>query len=123
MRDWEPIKAICDKATPGPWEVESQDGYSFADVECDTHCVATCWVDAEAPNAEFIALSRTSLPEAISEIEQLRQDKAELVDLLEDTARLIQDFAEDTISYFELTKAHYDELVDAINKYKPERSE
>ncbi|MHB1167486.1 MAG: hypothetical protein ACYC3E_00815 [Carboxydocellales bacterium] len=84
--DWEPIKAICDKATPGSWKVYETDTYENA--------IGTEWEHAQlkapAPivtvsvgvndtklyleknNAEFIITARTALPEAIAEIEQLR---------------------------------------------------
>lgn len=127
MRDWEPVKAICDKATAGSWKVYETDTYENA--------IGTEWEHAQlkapAPivtvsvgvndtklyleknNADFIATARSALPEAIAEIEQLRiqlhnklrhsvylskeneqlrQDKAELVEVLKDLIRIRDHF-------------------------------
>lgn len=103
MRDWSEVKKICNKATPGPWEWVDypwRGGSSgIANLEGDTvlypnHCndgdEGDAWFE-DYPNeadGNLLIIARTALPEAIAEIEQLRQEKAELVKM---TVRILSD--------------------------------
>lgn len=68
MIDLKKARAICDDATSGPWSRIGQDvrkhyqGYDHRMAYASTEF-----------NATFIAFARTALPEAIEEIERLRE--------------------------------------------------
>lgn len=81
--DTKASRAICDAATPGPWEWEPQEvevdeagnEYPYTGAWVTT---ASVWEDGEGlwmmndANAEFCAHARTALPAALDEIERLR---------------------------------------------------
>lgn len=78
-RDWSKVKEICDRATPGPWEAVGCNG-ELTGVNGPSgfdHEVGVIEGQLEVygiNDADFIATSRTSLPDAIAEIEQLRTE-------------------------------------------------
>jgi len=85
LAEWQ---ALCEKATPGPWttgyhEIKQYCGQNISTFEVGAE-KDMCWIakvqehhscinTAEGNvNGEFIAASRTALPEAIAEIAKLR---------------------------------------------------
>lgn len=73
------IEQICQKATLGPWSVSRQikNGYGFIylvmgnySVHFDTTSVET--LEKHGKDAEFCAMARTVLPEALLEIKSLK---------------------------------------------------
>lgn len=81
------LKKLCDEATPGPWvysEILASDEPTLdgVDVAIEDEGVI-CSMDYEQPRngdwratAEFIAASRTALPELIAEVERLKHEVA-----------------------------------------------
>lgn len=107
MKDWSKVKRVCDKATGGWWLDTSNDGIVITNNGLGTiaHVLRT-------NDVVFIALARTALPEAITEIEQLRQDKAELesqVDALSTTVNMY-------VTPYYTMKQEKAELVEISNK-------
>jgi len=87
MKDWDEIKAICDKATKGEWLSMKYPPPSLEDhgfrLIASTSLGKEIGVFARKENmafsvgqrradSDFISVARTALPEAIAEIEQLR---------------------------------------------------
>lgn len=74
--------AACEKATRGPWEVETLDGYITGHVRSTYHNYAgnavsrrdsvTAPDSMTAKDAKFIALARTLLPRALAELSEMR---------------------------------------------------
>lgn len=76
------IKKRAEAATPGPWEVEPDDGGH------DMHGFATRttirtpeWAryGFDEADAEFIAHARTDVPALVAEVESLRMERANLM--------------------------------------------
>lgn len=96
MRDWEPIKVICSEATAGEWRSVQYDntcfyicGENVLDKYAPGRSLATVYYlnEGNRSDADFITTARTALPDAITEIEQLRQEKAELVEMLKSVSQ------------------------------------
>ena len=97
MRSLDEIRALCDAATPGPWEWDGSRGVKAPAMNGelrDDLGVAVHW----KPNAQFIAASRTLIPEMADEIEKLRpmEELAKMVrlhspDLLDEVKQLRAD--------------------------------
>ena len=84
------IKARCEKATPGPWEVRSIEPEEFDAVSDDTfYIMADKWEvasittyerviepdwqrDDDEADADFIAHAREDIPALLAEVERLR---------------------------------------------------
>lgn len=71
----EELKKLCAGATPGPWGSESYGG-AIGDVS-EIYAIATgdngdCENAMTKETANFIAASRTAVPELIAEVERLR---------------------------------------------------
>jgi hypothetical protein len=71
------LRSLCDEATPGPWEVERRAELRRWTVRSEpteeTVAEIVHWSDmADRADAALIAAARTSLPEALDEIERLR---------------------------------------------------
>ena len=67
------IKERCEKATPGPWKVV--EGKSFG-VQSENKNIASCF---RTENEQFIAHSRTDIPELIAEVERLKAENRKIV--------------------------------------------
>lgn len=85
------LRALCEKATPGPWVVVRGDCASVYKehargvasgaaevlggfIQCDvvrSTARDECWDPMSVADAEFITVARTALPEALDEIERL----------------------------------------------------
>lgn len=83
-------RRLCEAATKGPWSLNTQDdddAQPLVDSDATGCSVALMERDngdeTMRPNAEFIALARTALPQALDEIDRLEQRLAiiEPVDL------------------------------------------
>lgn len=85
-KKWQEIKALCDKATPGPWylgKASEYDGDHFRAIVIDvkqelyTYCSEIAHTRGNPKqikkDATFIAASRTELPKAIALIEKLSE--------------------------------------------------
>jgi hypothetical protein len=84
---WKQVREVCDKATAGPWKVmkcrwaaageacsvnqESAVNY-YDDTIFKSDNYDECTHIVSEPDAAFIALARTALPEALDEIDSLR---------------------------------------------------
>ena len=70
------ILAVCGKATPGPW-YGLQDAGVFTNPEhekpiFETGCGCCTSADLKTEDADFIAISRTALPQLAEEVIKLR---------------------------------------------------
>ena len=69
------LKELCEKATPGPWEVvkDADKGFDVWQVEGTYVAVGTIGGAVEdEPDAEFIAAARSAVPALKAEVERLR---------------------------------------------------
>lgn len=64
MIDLDQAKAICDAASKGPWLSVDLSSIRLADES---------WFTGSAEDRKFSAFARTALPEALEEIEELRE--------------------------------------------------
>jgi hypothetical protein len=69
-------RAVCEAATPGPWEVLKFGRYEDHD-ECQIDLPDDDIELAKYENAEFIAAARTALPAALDALEASMQREAE----------------------------------------------
>lgn len=82
--DIEKLRALCETATPGPWDTRAERNCPRAIVIAGTEQIAdagehTHWTDKQcARNAAFIAAARSALPAALDEIAQLCEERDEL---------------------------------------------
>jgi hypothetical protein len=71
---WKRIKELCDKATPGEWDFDSEDNVIYHLSEDPELLFEPCdeqnLIDIQN-NAAFIAESRTALPRALDIIDKL----------------------------------------------------
>jgi hypothetical protein len=68
------LRALCEKATPGPWTVgDEHDGYASG-VACDGHYLIPDMF-IEFKDAQFVAEARQALPEALDYITELEAMK------------------------------------------------
>ncbi len=79
--DLKKLKELCEKATPGPWEIR------YRDID-DNHEQAKVWAENfgwlitrgdlprsyHDPSMEFIAAARTALPQLIERVEELEAE-------------------------------------------------
>lgn len=61
------LRALAEKATPGPWKFSGADARTQGWVSSDNDTICDLW----SPNGEFIAAARTALPEALDAIERV----------------------------------------------------
>jgi hypothetical protein len=74
---WKQVREVCDKATAGPWsQILDGDDRWFIEADSDEEVARRL----NENNADFIALARTALPEALDEIERLRTALEQIVD-------------------------------------------
>lgn len=76
------LKALCEKATPGPWGTRGLSDHIRVESSAPTKNVAKCGSSKPSPrepdmeevhaNAEFIAAARTALPDLLSDLEEAR---------------------------------------------------
>lgn len=98
------IRALCDAATPGPWEARIYDDGAFVDMPGTPAALfSDAWqakdgdggisvdLNSAGPvsevnkrNIEFIAACRTAVPALLAEVERLRADAAALQQALTD---------------------------------------
>ncbi len=92
MHDPKEVLEICNKATPGPWEVEKyhfeEPGYEQFIKQAaivhwgneETACTITRnnWSNPLMADLNFIALARTALPELAQRVIELEADNAKL---------------------------------------------
>ena len=89
-------RSICDRASPGPWEVddtegrasiETADGFAVAypAEHGSMHTIKAHGRLNSIENARFIAFARTALPAALDRIEELERLLGEACGELEDT--------------------------------------
>ena len=76
MHDPKEVLEICEKATEGPW-YGLEDAGVFADPEhekpiFETGCGCCTRSDLKTEDADFIAISRTALPQLAEEVIKLR---------------------------------------------------
>lgn len=86
------IRKITDAATPGPWGLTREDDSVRTDHTpennyCSEHiCSMDHYRDErqaeKQPNASFIAMSRTVIPQLLDELDEKDRDKAELEEAL-----------------------------------------
>lgn len=81
------MKELVAAATPGPWFDNFDHGdrdAEIGDVEFDGENgrTAICWIYWAPDDSSFIAAARTFIPEAIEEIEKLRQQHQILLDTM-----------------------------------------
>ncbi|GEM_PF-3488726 len=110
QRDLRADLEICEKATPGPWEVKNEsEGSGFFDVVCpDGKGIAPTGC---RQNALFIAAARTGWPEAIE-----RAIKAEeRVLALESSMQMFKDMCENSPTQ-ELDEQYYKEKIAALRE-------
>lgn len=80
------LRALCDAATPGPWEwshLLNPNGLLSGD--CEVIAILpehTCSLEMLEADAAFIAASRTAVPEILDEVERLQSRNARLVALV-----------------------------------------
>jgi hypothetical protein len=67
---WEELKALCDAASEGPWEVVELEGYCYLKTG-GSH--GDVFSRKYKENHYFIAAARTALPELIKEVERLKR--------------------------------------------------
>jgi hypothetical protein len=89
------LRALCDAATPGPWRRDGRTVWS-GDWRTDgkQSIVCTYWHESMQPmdvppsgteaTLDMIAASRSVLPEALDEIERLRQRLADMERIFDD---------------------------------------
>ena len=69
------ILAVCEKATPEPWHIVKNHLY-HSEIKSDKReliaCIETVKEGSEEHNAQFIAISRTALPQLAEEVIKLR---------------------------------------------------
>lgn len=70
-------RAVCNAATPGPWESKHYGRYEDHD-ECCIALTDDSIEPSKYANADFIAAARTALPAALDEIERLAADNRKL---------------------------------------------
>lgn len=74
------LRALCERATPGPWSFERiahDDGYFSYEYNANGAFVAFYERDHDSPtkakfNSDFVSAARTALPELIEELEKAR---------------------------------------------------
>ena len=79
-------RALCNAATPGPWESKHYGRYEDHD-ECCIALPDDSIEPSKYENADFIAAARTALPAALDEIERLAADNAALRSRVDSLAR------------------------------------
>ena len=90
------LRALCEKATPGPWVAGRPDMATIVDgidskwiyAPNDQYCaVASGRIDGEwdevMANAQLIAAARTALPDLLSDLEEARRERDALQKQLE----------------------------------------
>ncbi len=90
--DIERLKALCEKATPGPWRTQiwkdAPDGSVYAGAD---------WIaNSNREDITFIAAARTALPDALGEIERLRGLLSLAVTVIDERRAKIQHAREST---------------------------
>jgi hypothetical protein len=65
------ILAVCEKATPGPWEVKDMDDCFIEPRICMIPGNGCYDYEKRGGNADFIALARTALPQLAEEVIKL----------------------------------------------------
>lgn len=82
MIDLAEIRAACDAATPGPWDVETIRDLDESFVICDVvrwrGYTNSLNFGEDRRTAEFVAQSREWLPALVDEVEQLRAENERL---------------------------------------------
>lgn len=79
--DLDALSALCDSATPGPWEVEEYTAYDGYGVFSDDGGIGTAYVCRDlnqgpsdgSVDATFIAACRSAVPALIAEVLSLRE--------------------------------------------------
>jgi len=83
MRDWKNDLELCEKAIPGPWKIDENEGYGcsviagyyeIAGVDEETNKAQLL----SATMARFIAEARTGWPEALHRVIELEQENKKL---------------------------------------------
>jgi hypothetical protein len=74
------IRARCDAATPGPWEVVVRGNTvtSHAITVSDKYISIASGISPKTANAKFIAHAREDIPALIGEVERLQSDNKRL---------------------------------------------
>jgi len=67
------LKALCEKATSGPWTISEVQGNSMNEFQVD-QAIDDHW----EKNAAFIAAARTAMPELIVEVERLWEENEKI---------------------------------------------
>lgn len=81
------LRALCEKATPGPWGTRGLSDHIRVESSAPTKNVAKCGSSKPSPrepdmeevhaNAEFIVAARTALPDLLSDLEEARRERDE----------------------------------------------
>lgn len=74
MIDVKALRAICDAASPGPWEASDTNAIETEDGCLIGYCGGAA-DDGLKADAAFIAAARTALPAALDELEQLQRER------------------------------------------------
>jgi hypothetical protein len=115
-------KALCDRATPGPWKAANGKGAASVtsnEARCAIYInVRTCEVDECVArwqaDARFIAAARTLVPELIHRVEKLQAEVAMLSDA-ERANRLLHE----SHLYAEAAQRENEKLRDEIARMRP----
>ena len=87
------LRELCDKATPGPWEVVKK-GNTVPSLAIPGVCSG---LSPKKADAEFIAAARTALPEALEQLEWHEINQKQLEDqcdrLIDENDSLIKQIA------------------------------
>lgn len=75
-RDIEQDLALCEKATPGPWDkIKRRDGHLYLGTAIKPVVdVCNLYGDESKANLSFIAAAREALPYWLGEVKRLRED-------------------------------------------------
>lgn len=134
LAEW---KKICEKATPGPWQLEHNDLYVGADnptctsdwywvtgsmkkpsdgynAECSDEEMRGPF-DVIQRNNQFIATARTAMPELIAEVERLQRE-AELLEIHSIEVETKRTYMRDLEQHIRNRDAAIKVLVDALHK-------
>ena len=67
------LRALSDKATPGPWFFDDEDGHIYTGGDFAVLNYATTRLESPDDDAPFIAASRTAIPELLDAIERVKK--------------------------------------------------
>lgn len=75
-KDFDELKRLCEEAAPGPWRHdhtgEADEEWGNGVFEPDGNIICEGWADEYGiPDMQFIAASRTAIPELIKGVERL----------------------------------------------------